>query len=155
MDTVSNDKTAEEYVVALSGGFDPPMRGHVAMIQDALEFGGVVIILNSDEWCAKNRWSGKAFLPFAKRRDILLGIPGVISVTPAIDGDGTVCENIRALKPDFFGNGGGRTMKNTPEVDVCRELGVGMLWFLGHTENSEHEDMLKVAVLEANGIGIG
>ena len=34
-------------IIALSGGFDPPTRGQVAMIQEAAELGDVIIILNS------------------------------------------------------------------------------------------------------------
>ena len=44
--------------IALSGGFDPPTKGQVAMIQEAAQMGDVIIILNSDEWCAKKRWNG-------------------------------------------------------------------------------------------------
>ena len=147
---MTDDKiTTTRQIVALSGGFDPPNRGHVALIQDARSLGDVVIILNSDDWCDKARWSGKHFLDYTNRRGILQNIPGVVAVVPAQDTDGTVCETLRALKPDFFGNGGKRTAENTPEVEVCRELRIGMLWFLGQSENAEHEEMLRTAIIEA------
>ena len=41
--------------IALSGGFDPPTRGQIAMIQEAAQLGDVIIILNSDKWCAERR----------------------------------------------------------------------------------------------------
>jgi cytidyltransferase-like protein len=141
--------TTSKEIVALSGGFDPPNPGHVALIQDARSLGDVVIILNSDTWCDQARWSGRYFLSYDCRRKILENIPGVISVIPAEDTDGTVCETLRVLKPDFFGNGGKRTSENTPEVEVCRELRIGMLWFLGQSENAEHEEMLRTAIIEA------
>ena len=136
-------------IVALSGGFDPPNPGHVALIQDARALGDVVIILNSNKWCDKVRWSGKHFLDYDQRRKILECIPGVVTVTPAKDDDGTVCESLKQLKPDFFGNGGKRTAENTPEVQVCRDLRIGMLWFLGQSEQAEHEEMLRTAIIEA------
>ena len=62
-------------IIALSGGFDPPTRGQVAMIQEAAELGDVIIILNSDEWCATRRWDGKNFLPFKKNLKLKKEIP--------------------------------------------------------------------------------
>ncbi len=47
------------------------------------------------------------------------------------DTDGTVCEALRRIKPDYFGNGGDRTNKNTPELDVCHELGIEPVFELG------------------------
>ena len=35
------------------------------------------------------------------------------------------------LKPDMFANGEDRRKNNTPEQDVCEELGVQMLWAVG------------------------
>ena len=145
--TDNKDKTKS--IVALSGGFDPPNRGHVALIQDARALGDVIIILNSNEWCDEARWSGSHFLDYEQRRRILEGIPGVVAVVPAKDSDGTVCETLRQLKPDYFGNGGKRTAENTPEVEVCRDLHIGMIWFLGQAENSEHDEMLRTAIIEA------
>ena len=31
------------------------------------------------------------------------------------------------IKPDYFANGGDRKTNNTPEMDVCEELGIEML----------------------------
>ena len=145
----TNKNTIRKSIVALSGGFDPPNPGHVALIQDARVLGDVVIILNSNKWCDKARWSGKHFLDYDQRRKILERIPGVMTVILAKDDDGTVCESLRQLKPDFFGNGGKRNVENTPEVQVCRDLRIGMLWVLGQSEQAEHEEMLRTAIIEA------
>ena len=145
-----DNKKQEIAIVALSGGFDPPTPGHVSMIQDARSVGDVIIILNSDSWCDKARWSGKRFIPFEIRKRILELIPGVVAVYPAKDDDGTVCGSLRELSPDFFGNGGKRTAANTPEFQTCKELGIGMLWFLGEKVDQGCRDMLNVAVIEAN-----
>jgi len=47
------------------------------------------------------------------------------------DTDNTVCEALKRLKPDYFANGGDRKTNNTPEMDVCTELGIELLWKIG------------------------
>ena len=134
-------------VVMLSGGFDPPTRGHVSMIHDASKIGAVTILLNSDEWCAVNRAScHSSFLPFKKRKAILEALPFVSRVIPAEDSDRTVVSDLRRLRPDFFGNGGSRHPTNTPEVAVCKELGIGMLWFLGDVVEPSMSEILSHAI---------
>ena len=70
-------------------------------------------------------------MTFAQRAEILNAIKGVILVDSVDDTDGTVCEAIRRLKPNFFANGGDRGKSNTPEQAVCEELGVKLLWGVG------------------------
>ena len=127
----------KKQVIALSGGFNPARKNHIAMILDASKIGDVVIILNSDEWCKKNSWNGQLFSRYENREAILRSIPGVVDVVPAEDSDGTVCKTLKELKPDFFGNGGSRNMDNTPEVQLCKELGIGMMWYLGDTTDEK------------------
>jgi glycerol-3-phosphate cytidylyltransferase-like family protein len=127
----------KKQVIALSGGFNPARKNHIAMILDASKIGDVIIILNSNEWCKKNSWNGQLFSKYENREAILRSIPGVIDVVPAEDSDGTVCKTLKELKPDFFGNGGSRNMNNTPEVQLCKELGIGMMWYLGDTTDEK------------------
>jgi cytidyltransferase-like protein len=115
--------------VMVSGGFDPVHAGHIRMIRDAANFGDVVVIANSDQWLFRKK--GFVFMTFEQRAEILNAIKGVIVVDSVDDTDGTVCEAIRRLKPDFFANGGDRGRANTPEQDVCEELGVKLLWGIG------------------------
>jgi hypothetical protein len=35
------------------------------------------------------------------------------------------------MKPDYFGNGGDRTKQNTPEMEICKQFGIGTVWNLG------------------------
>ena len=70
-------------------------------------------------------------MEFEERAEILSSIKGVIKVSGVDDSDGTVCEAIRRLKPDYFANGGDRKKHNTPEQSVCEELGIEMLWGVG------------------------
>ena len=115
--------------VMVSGGFDPVHAGHIRMIRDAASFGDVIVIANSDDWLFRKK--GFVFMTFEQRAEILNAIKGVILVDSVDDTDGTVCEAIRRLKPNFFANGGDRGKSNTPEQAVCEELGVKLLWGVG------------------------
>ena len=120
--------------VAVSGGFDPVHSGHVRMILDAASYGDVTVILNSDEWLIKKK--GYAFMEWEERAEILRAIKGVVNVVSTSDDhDGTVCNTLRNLKKDvdldYFANGGDRILSNTPEMKVCKEIDVGLLWNVG------------------------
>ena len=116
-------------LIAVSGGFDPMHKGHVRMIREASKHGDVVVILNSDDWLERKK--GYKFMNFEERSYIAGSIKGVILTSGVDDHDGTVCEALRRMKPDFFANGGDRYDTNTPEMDVCKELGIEMLWNIG------------------------
>ena len=116
-------------VVAVSGGFDPMHIGHVRMIQNSAEIGDVLVIVNSDDWLERKK--GYVFMPFEERAEILSAIKGVTAVVAVDDTDNTVCEALKKYKPDCFANGGDRKQKNTPEMTVCEELGIEMLWSMG------------------------
>ena len=120
--------------IAVSGGFDPIHKGHVRMILAAAHHGDVVVILNSNDWLKKKK--GYVFMSWDERAEIIRSIRGVVNVVNTInDIDNTVCQTIRDLKRDidldYFANGGDRIIANTPEMEVCSELGVGMLWNVG------------------------
>jgi len=120
---------AQMTTVAVSGGFDPMHKGHVRMIRAASAFGGVIVIANSDEWLMRKK--GYVFMPWEERAEILDSIKGVVAVVKAKDDDDTVCETLRNLQPDAFANGGDRKGNNVPEVALCDELGIKMLWNVG------------------------
>ncbi len=124
---MSTQESPQKKSIAISGGFDPIHPGHIAMIESAAEYGEVHIIVNSDDWLVRKK--GFFFQPFSDRKKILEAYtPHVHHVD---DTDGTVCEALRRIKPDYFGNGGDRTNKNTPELDVCEELGITPVFELG------------------------
>ena len=121
---MSNEKT-----IVLSGGFDPIHAVHIKMIQAATLYGEVTIVLNSDDWLKRKK--GYVFMPFTSRSYLLRHIKGVKEVFAVDDSDNTVCEALRRINPDMFGNGGNRTAENTPEVNLCKEMKIDMVWNLG------------------------
>jgi len=115
--------------IIISGGFDPIHIGHIRMIEAAAKLGKVTAVVNSDNWLLRKK--GYVFMSFKERCEVLQSIKGVSEVSGVDDTDKTVCEALRRLKPDIFGNGGDRTDSNTPEQAVCEELGIEMVWSLG------------------------
>ncbi len=123
--------------IVISGGFDPIHPGHIAMIESAAEYGEVHIVANSDDWLIRKK--GFFFQPWVDRKKILeVYTPHIHTVD---DTDGTVCEALRRIKPDYFGNGGDRGAKNTPELDVCEELGIEPVFELGGGKYSSSSEI--------------
>ena len=128
-------------IVVVSGGFDPLHVGHVNYIQDASKHGGVVVILNSDDWLRRRK--GYVFMPWNERADILMAIKGVVSVIQADDADGTVCKSLEAIKPDYFAKGGDRTIDNTPELETCNALGIEVLFGVGGGKIASSQEIVN------------
>ena len=141
-------------IIVLSGGFDPVHRGHLRMFREASWLGHHVIVgLNSDEWLTRKK--GKPFMEFEERKEILESIKYINQVIPFDDSDDTASDLIRRVHTIYdskeheydyadldhqgmidyykiyFANGGDRTSKNVPEMSVCKELDVTMLWGVG------------------------
>jgi len=130
----------ERPVIAVSGGFDPVHIGHVRMIRDAARYGDVMVIINSDDWLMRKK--GYVFMPWEERAEIMGNIKGVRFVTQVDDSDGTVCEALKRHRPDAFANGGDRKTENTPEMDVCEELGIQMMWAVGGSNKPQSSSWL-------------
>ena len=126
--------------IMVSGGFDPVHVGHIRMIQEASQYAEVIVVANSDEWLMRKK--GYVFMPFEQRAEILRSIKGVTRVEAVDDTDGTVCEALERLKPTYFANGGDRTNKNTPEMEVCDRLKIRMLWEMGGSDKVQSSSEL-------------
>ena len=134
--------------VCVSGGFDPVHIGHLRMIQEAAKHGDVVVIVNSDEWLMRKK--GYIFMPFKERCEILQGFEATHSTTFVDDSDNSVCEALRRIKPDYFANGGDRKTDNTPEMNVCDELGIGLLWNIGGGKIQSSSTLVTDAGMKPN-----
>jgi len=145
-------------IICISGGFDPVHIGHLRMMQEASRYGEVVAIVNSDKWLMRKK--GYIFMPFRERCEIIEGFACVTTTTYVNDSDNTVCEALKRLKPDYFANGGDRKTDNTPEMDVCEELGIEMLWGVGggKVQSSstlvEESGMVSTVDIEIDGIEV-
>ena len=82
-----------------------------------------------------------------QRKEILEALKGVVRVEWVDDTDETVCEALRRIKPTYFANGGDRKGDNVPEVAVCQELGIEMLWNMGGSKIESSSDLVNKANL--------
>ncbi len=135
-------------VVAVSGGFDPLHIGHIELFERAKRHGDrLLVILNNDHWIQQKK--GVVFMPEKERKKIIESLRVVDEVImtkhPSNPTDMTVCEALRDLRPDFFGNGGDRTNKTTPEIALCEELGISLVFGLGKKVQSSSR-LLKAYV---------
>lgn len=81
-------------------------------------------------------------MPFEQRCEILEGFTCVESTTYVNDDDGTVCEGLLRIKPDYFANGGDRKNDNTPEMEVCEEHNIELLWNMGGGKIQSSSDLI-------------
>jgi D-beta-D-heptose 7-phosphate kinase/D-beta-D-heptose 1-phosphate adenosyltransferase len=110
-------------IVIATGGFDPVHSGHIAYLKAARVLGDMLIVgLNSDDWLERKK--GRAFMPWPERLCIVNNLAMVDEVFTFDDEDNSarhVIQQVRAHYPEaelIFANGGDRTDKNIPEMDV-------------------------------------
>ncbi|MCX6753693.1 MAG: adenylyltransferase/cytidyltransferase family protein [Candidatus Nomurabacteria bacterium] len=129
-------------VVMISGGFDPIHIGHVRYIKEAKKLGSkLIVIINNDNWLRAKK--GKEFMGELDRKEIVEAFPGVdkVYITEHKAGmnyddpiERSVCDALRKIQPHIFANGGDRKPSGypVPEVAVCKELGIKMVYNVGH-----------------------
>jgi cytidyltransferase-like protein len=110
-------------IVLVTGGFDPLHSGHIAYFKAARTLGDMLIVgLNSDEWLTRKK--GRPFMPWTERLCVINNLAMVDEVYTFDDADGSAKEFIRQVRAHYpdatlvFANGGDRTDKNIPEMDV-------------------------------------
>jgi glycerol-3-phosphate cytidylyltransferase-like family protein len=104
-------------------------------------YGSVIVALNSDAWLRRKK--GFVFQRYEERCEILKGLSCVSDIYAVDDSDGTVKEAISTLKPFAFAKGGDRTDMNTPELSLCKELGVNLLWNMGGAKSQSSSALIE------------
>jgi cytidyltransferase-like protein len=132
--------------ILVSGGFDPPHVGHIRMFKEASEWGQVIVAINSDEWLMRKK--GYVFMPWEERAELIGAFASVEIVSSFDDSDNTACDAIRKFRPDAFANGGDRKKDNTPEMELCDELGIQMLWGIGGKDKPQSSSWLVNNLME-------
>ena len=119
-------------IVATSGGYDPIHPGHISSIQESRRYGDVVVVIvNGDAFLRAKK--GKPFQDLQTRCLIVSALRGVDYVVPfEIEGDRTVTEALRRLRPNVFTKGGDRVdERDIPEWAVCHQLGIEIVSGVG------------------------
>lgn len=111
-------------IVLVTGGFDPLHSGHINYINRAKELGDILVVgVNSDDWLTRKK--GRAFMPALERCAVVKNLRSVDFVITFNDADGTAKKAIEMVRQSYpgdqiiFANGGDRTDKNIPEMDVA------------------------------------
>jgi len=133
-------KKRKKKVVAVSGGFDPLHIGHIRLFQEAKKLGDeLVVILNNDHWLRKKK--GSEFMIEEERKEIIEALACVDKVIISSHSkninfknvtDKSVCDDLAKIKPHIFANGGDRFVDDIPEFKLCNELGIKMVFNVGH-----------------------
>lgn len=120
-------------VVIVTGGFDPLHSGHIEYFKAARLLGDTLVVgVNSDDWLTRKK--GRPFMSFEERAAIIERLDMVDYVWGFDDTDNSakaVIEQAKKAYPSYeiiFVNGGDRTPKNIPEMEVegvTFEFGVG------------------------------
>jgi len=127
----------------VSGGFDPVHVGHLRMFQAAKALGDeLVVVLNCDNWLRKKK--GNNFMSSEDRAEIIKAFDCVDYVYVLETNRNDVGEAIELFKPYIFANGGDRRAeKDIPEAEVCKRLGVQMVFNVGGDKLRSSSDLLK------------
>lgn len=127
-----------EKIVITSGYYNPFHIGHLSLFKKAKLAGNfLVVIVNSDEQVKlKGSFS---FMPEKERLEIIKSIRYVDDVFLSIDKDKTIRKSIEAVYNKYkkkatefcFAKGGDSTSKNVPELEICKNLGIKILYGVG------------------------
>ncbi len=149
-----NDKKSRQpVVVAVSGGFDPLHVGHVRMFKAAKKLGDkLVVILNNDNWLRAKK--EHVFMPEKERKEIIEALEPVDKVILTRHHrhpkDMSVCAELASLRPHIFANGGDRKPDGdpVPEVGLCLQLGIKMVYNVGHGGKVQSSSWLLKGYIE-------
>ena len=127
----------EKTLVIVSGYFSPLHCGHLDYLEAGASLGDrLIVIVNNDLQQKKKK--GKVILPQQDRLRIVKALSIVDEACVAIDNDSSVKKTIEfiALKNQqfnlIFANGGDRNQpSDIPEVDVCREHKIQLIFGAG------------------------
>ncbi len=131
----------KDKVVCISGYFNPLHSGHIDYIREAKKLGDKLIIIVNNDTQVKLKGS-IPFMTLKERVIILESLKYVDRVFISIDKDSSVCKSLEKIKPDIFANGGDRTIDNTPERKVCKELNIKEVYNIGGKKTQSSSDLL-------------
>src|SRR5512140_2464560 len=131
-------------IVCTSGGFDPLHPGHASCIIESKQYGDtLVVVVNGDGFLKRKK--GKPFMDLKTRCQVVSFLREVDYVIPfEIEGDQTVTEALRHIRPHVFTKGGERMDETSiAEWGVCQERGIQVISGVGQPKLWSSSDFLK------------
>jgi len=127
----------------VSGGFDPAHIGHIRLFEAAKALGDhLLVVLNCDAWLVRKK--GRAFMNQEERAEIIRAFRCVDEIFILESDQDHVGEAIEKFRPAIFANGGDRRNdQDIPEAEVCRRLGVAMVFNVGGDKLRSSSELLK------------
>lgn len=127
--------------ICTSGYFNPLHRGHIDLFREAKKLGDrLVVIVNNDE-----QVKFKGSVPFMDEEERIIMVDAVRYVDEVIlsvDTDRNICKTLELVKPDVFVKGGDSRVDNTPELELCAQIGIECLFNVGG-EKTQSSSWLK------------
>lgn len=138
-------------IVIESGFFNPLHGGHLDMIEAGKKLGDkLIVIINNDNQQILKK--GKIILDIDNRVRLIKALRDVDEVIVSIDEDHsqtvTLAEVAKQYPNDelIFANGGDRdSEKAIPEVEVCRQYDIRMVFGVGGTEKADSSTRINQA----------
>lgn len=136
-------------IVITSGYYNPLHVGHIRYLQAAGELGHHIAIVNSD-----HQVELKGSVPFMNERDrleIIDALNCVDMATLSIDEGVSVSKTLEQIREHYhdrelvFAKGGDRTSDNIPEYDICKQLGIKMIFGVGGGKIRASSELIKHA----------
>ena len=141
-------------IAAVSGAFDPIHSGHLHHLEGAISRSAaanlqlIVILSRDNQLVARKKFS---FMTYKERVECLeWGLKGRAIIMENIDEDATCCESLRAFRPKLYCKGGGTwSQYNLPEWEVCKELGIEVVFDVGGREKEQSSTLLAKKAFES------
>ena len=135
-------KIDKNKIVFVSGYFIFLHVGHIEYFRKARKLGDeLIVILNNDE--QQKLKYGRIIVPEMERMEVINALSDVGYCYLSIDKDRTVCKSLEHFYNQYvknnsnnnemiFANGGDRFSDNIPEFKLCNDLGIEMVFNVGH-----------------------
>lgn len=136
--------------IIVSGYFNPLHGGHLDMIEAARSFGDyLIVVINNDQQQLLKK--GKIILDEMNRMRLVASLRAVDETVLSVDTEPPVIHTLREIAVKYpkdkliFANGGDRDgFRTVPETDVCKELGIEMVFGVGSDKVIKRDSSTRI-----------
>ncbi len=136
-------------IIVVSGYFNPVHSGHISLFKEAKKLADFLFVILNNDKQVKLKGSFP-FMSQKERKIVLESIKYIDSVFLSIDEDKTVLRSIKKINQQFsennqiiFANGGDRTDKNVPEIELCEKLKIKTIYNIGNKKKQSSSSLIS------------